>query len=243
MTGTQHHDLQRLCMRSITHFDTPPGLSIMHGVLQLAEANITNLHPLAPRPSDPLYAVYQLVLKMELSEYITRMGPRDVCKASLIVATDDGAPDVPVGFLLYVAATDVASVCAVTYMVVSPGHRRQGIARSMVKQMLSRHPDATLTCEIEKVPYYESMGFKVYGHRDTQITMATWKFADDVRCALLDVNQFGNSEPVALLHANLTQRFGIKVMRDAERKQNRELERGTSKARAFAEAKLAQSAV
>ena len=229
-------------MFTITHYKTPPSAAIIRQIVQTTVDNVSDLHMILPQPSNPLYRVYEMTLAMEINQYIISLGPNDVHKAGLVVATDDSVPEKVVGFLLYLAATSVETVCAISYMAVHAGRRRQGIARAMVAEALQRHPQATLTCTVEKVPYYEAMGFKVAGARLTQVTMSTWDYTDDVACVVLDATQFMYSTEVRALHSYLVQRNGLKAMKDAERKQAREIEREITRAETFAAARLAGAA-
>lgn len=221
-------------MFSITHYKTPPSGRILQQIIQITVNNVPALHMVAPQPSNPLYPVYEFALAAEIEIYVQRLGESDPHRGNLVVATDDSDPDRVVGFLIYLDAENDPLTCAICYMAVAADRRRRGIARAMVEVVLSRRPWATLTCAIEKAPYYEAMGFSVAGHRDNQITLSNWEYDDGIRVAVIDPTSLIQTPEVAGLHGQLVQKYGPKQIRDAEKKQNREMARAVEKARAFA---------
>lgn len=225
-------------MFTITHYKTPPSAAIIRQIVQTTVDNVSDLHMILPQPSNPLYRVYEMTLAMEINQYIISLGPNDVHKAGLVVATDDSVPEKVVGFLLYLAATSVETVCAISYMAVHAGRRRQGIARAMVAEALQRHPQATLTCTVEKVPYYEAMGFKIVGSRHNQVRMNTFGFSTSNVQNVLNVEAFLQHPQVQAAQRTLIQKYGTKALRDAEKQIKRGVERGTTKAESYVRERL-----
>lgn len=224
-------------MFSISHYKSPPSERVLRQIVQITVDNVPALHMVAPEPSNPLYPVYEWALVAEIQIYANRLGDHDPHRGGLVVATDTVEPDRVAGFLIYLEAENDPSTCAICYMAVAADRRRRGIARAMVSEVLSRRPRATLTCAVEKVAYYEAMGFSVAGHRDNQITMTNWEYDDGIRIAVIDPAKLIQTPEVADLHQQLVQKYGLKAIRDAEKKQNRDMARAATKAQAYAAAR------
>src|SRR3546814_4789952 len=77
-------------------------------------------------------------------------------KPELIMALDADDPTVLLGFALYLPFVDDPEACALVYLAVDAGHRRQGIGRAMVEAMVTRYPHAEVACVAGKVPYFKS---------------------------------------------------------------------------------------
>ena len=122
---------------------------------------LTDISMVAIPPSNLLYNVYQYAIGYEVHLYLEAVGGAKGIAVELIVAMDEQDPAKVVGFLLYLPVKDDPEACGVAYMAVHASHRRQGVARAMIDEMLSRYPHGELTCTVEKVPAFESMGFQV----------------------------------------------------------------------------------
>ena len=152
-------------MPQITHYKTPCPEQVNSQILQMVVDNLTDISMVAIAPSNLLYNVYQYAIGYEVHLYLEALNGAKGIAVELIVATDLDDPDKVVGFLLYLPVKDDPDACSVAYMAVDAGHRRQGVARRMLREMVGRYPHAELTCAVAKVPYFESMGFQVVGVR------------------------------------------------------------------------------
>jgi hypothetical protein len=161
----------------------------------------------------------------------------------LIVATDEQDPATVIGFLLYLPVQDDPEACAVAYMAVQARHRRQGVARAMLQNMLSRYPHAELACFIAKVPYFEALGFQVVGARGPQVLMNTRDHGTDGLLAVLDVAPIYRSVEVRQIHTYLLQQHGKRAMVDAEKQRDRHLDQMTRQVRAFVQQRLGDAAL
>jgi len=130
----------------------------------------------------------------------------------------------------------------VAYMAVDAGHRRQGVARNMLKDMINRYPHAELTCAVAKVPWFESMGFQVLGVRATQVLMNTRDHSSEGLMGLLDVASIYSSLEVRQIHHYLLQKHGKRAMIDAEKQRDRHLDQMTRNAKVFVLNRLGQNA-
>jgi len=142
------------------------------------------------------------------------------------------------GFLLSLPVKDDPEACGVAYMAVHASHRRKGVARAMMQDMLARYPHAELTCAVEKVPAFESMGFQLRGVRGTQVLMNTRDYSTDGLMGLLDVASIYSSLEVRQIHTYLLQKHGKRAMIDAEKQRDRHFDQMTHKARMFVHARL-----
>ncbi|MDF9881564.1 ribosomal protein S18 acetylase RimI-like enzyme [Pseudomonas silensiensis] len=193
-------------MPELTHFDAPCPEPINSQILQMVVDNLTDISMVGIAPSNPLYNVYQYAVGYEVHLYLEALGGSKGIAVELIVATDDEDPEKVIGFLLYLPVKDDPEACGVAYMAVDSGHRRRGVARAMLQDMISRYPHAELTCTVVKVPWFESMGFQVLGVRGTQVLMNTRDHSSEGLMGLLDVTFIYSSLEVRQIHNYLLQK-------------------------------------
>lgn len=220
-------------MPQITHFKTPCPEYLTSQILQLVVDNLTDISMIAIPPSNLLYNVYQYAIGYEVHLYLEALNGTKGIAVELLVATDEDDPEQVVGFLLYLPIQGDCDACGVAYMAVQAGHRRQGIARRMLREMVGRYPHAELTCAVAKVPWFESMGFQVVGVRGTQVLMNTRDHSSDGLMGLLDVGPIYSSLEVRQIHTYLLQKHGKRAMLDAEKQRDRHLDHLTHKAHEF----------
>lgn len=220
-------------MPQITHFKAPCPEHLTSQILQLVVDNLTDISMVAIPPSNLLYNVYQYAIGYEVHLYLEALNGTKGVAVELLVATDEDDPEQVVGFLLYLPIQDDPDACGVAYMAVQANHRRQGIARRMLREMVGRYPHAELTCAVAKVPWFESMGFQVVGVRGTQVLMNTRDHSSDGLMGLLDVGPIYSSLEVRQIHTYLLQKHGKRAMVDAEKQRDRHLDQLTHKAHEF----------
>jgi len=223
-------------MFSLTHYETPCPEPINAQILQMVVDNLTDISMVAIPPSNLLYNVYQYAIGYEVHLYLEALGGSKGIAVELIVALD--AQEQVIGFLLYLPVKDDPEACGVAYMAVHASHRRKGVARAMMQDMLARYPHAELTCAVEKVPAFESMGFQLRGVRGTQVLMNTRDYSTDGLMGLLDVASIYSSLEVRQIHTYLLQKHGKRAMVDAEKQRDRHFDQMTHKARMFVHARL-----
>lgn len=223
-------------MFSLTHYETPCPEPINAQILQMVVDNLTDISMVAIPPSNLLYNVYQYAIGYEVHLYLEALDGSKGIAVELIVALD--AQEQVIGFLLYLPVKDDPEACGVAYMAVHASHRRKGVARAMMQDMLARYPHAELTCAVEKVPAFESMGFQLRGVRGTQVLMNTRDYSTDGLMGLLDVASIYSSLEVRQIHTYLLQKHGKRAMVDAEKQRDRHFDQMTHKARMFVHARL-----
>ncbi|VVO27697.1 GNAT family N-acetyltransferase [Pseudomonas fluorescens] len=230
-------------MFTITLFETPPPEPVKSQILQMVVDYLTDISMVAIAPSNPLYNLYQYGIGFEVHLYLDAMDGSRGIPVELIVATDAQDPSSVVGFLLYLPVKDDPEACSVAYMAVREGHRRQGVARAMLQQMLGRYPHAELACGVGKVPCFEALGFQVLGARGPQVVMNTRDHGTDGLLAVLDVAPIYSSVEVRQIHTYLLQQHGKRAMVEAEKKRDRHLDQMTRHAKAFVLERLGEAAL
>ncbi|EXF96409.1 GNAT family acetyltransferase [Pseudomonas fluorescens HK44] len=225
-------------MFTITHFETPCSEPINDQILQMVVDYLTDISTVAIAPSNLLFNVYQYAIGYEVHLYLQALGGSKGIAVELIVAMDEEAPSKVIGFLLYLPVKDDPEACGVAYMAVQASHRRQGVARAMVQEMVNRYPHAELTCAVGKVALFESMGFQVLGARGPQVLMNTRDHSTGGLMGVLDTAPIYSSTEVRQIHTYLLQRHGKRAMLDAEKQRDRHLDQMTAKARAFVRERL-----
>lgn len=223
-------------MFSVTRYETPCPEPINAQILQMVVDYLTDISMVAIPPSNLLYNVYQYAIGYEVHLYLEALGGSKGIAVELIVALDE--QEQVIGFLLYLPVKDDPEACGVAYMAVRASHRRKGVARAMMQDMLARYPHAELTCAVEKVPAFESMGFQLRGVRGTQVLMNTRDYSTDGLMGLLDVASIYSSLEVRQIHTYLLQKHGKRAMIDAEKQRDRHFDQMTHKARMFVHARL-----
>ncbi|HEJ2226287.1 GNAT family N-acetyltransferase [Pseudomonas alloputida] len=148
-------------MFTLVNLDTSPPESLKSQVLQMVVDYFSDISPVSLTPSNPLYQLYQYVIGYEVHLYLQAMNSALDSTARLILALDDEDPSQVLGFALYLPSQDDAEACTLAYLAVKASHRRRGIARALLQQMVKCRPHAELACVASKVPTFESMGFQV----------------------------------------------------------------------------------
>jgi ribosomal protein S18 acetylase RimI-like enzyme len=220
-------------MPQISHFKTPCPEHINSQILQLVVDNLTEISAVALPPSNLLYNVYQYAIGYEVHLYLEALNGAKGLAVELVVATDVDDPEKVIGFVLYLPVKNDSEACGVAYMAVDAGHRRQGVARAMLREVLGRYPHAELTCSVGKVPCFEALGFQVVGARATQVLMNTRDHGTDGLMAVLDTAPIYSSLEVRQIHTYLLQKHGKRAMVDAEKQRDRHLDQLTHKVRLF----------
>ena len=217
-------------MFSLTRYTTPCPEPINAQILQMVVDNLTDISSVALPPSNLLYNIYQYAIGFEVHLYLEALDGSKGIAVELVVAMD---AEKLLGFCLYLPVKDDPQACGIAFMAVQVGHRRQGVARAMMRDVLGRYPHAELACSVEKVPAFERMGFQVRGARGTQVLMNTRDYGTDGLMGVLDVASIYNSLEVRQIHTYLLQKHGKRAMLDAEKQRDRHLDQLTRKVRLF----------
>lgn len=227
-------------MFSIAHFQQTPPEAIKSQILQLVIDYLTDISMVAIAPSNPLYNLYQYGVGHEVHQYLDAMGGGRDLSVELVVAM--GEQDDVLGFALYLPVQGEAQACSVAYMAVHASQRRQGIARAMLAKVREAHPQVELACFVNRVPYFEAMGFQVLGARGPQVLMSTQDHFSDGMVAVLDIAPIYSSLEVRQIHAYLLNQHGKRAMQDAEKKRDRQLDLLARQAHAFVQLRFGEAA-
>lgn len=230
-------------MFTVTHFTTTPPEFIKSQIMQMVVDYVTDISMVGILPQNPLYNLYQYGVGYEVHLYLDGMSGGKGIPAELLVALDGEDPSIVAGFLLYLPVRDVPDACAVAYIGVSTSHRRQGIARGMLHKMVARYPHAELACFVDKVPYFEAIGFQVVGARGPQILMNTRDHGTHGLLAVLDTAPIYQSAEVRQIHAYLLKQYGEAAMLAAEKQRDHHLDHLTQQAEAFVAERLGYIAI
>ncbi|MES2821135.1 MAG: GNAT family N-acetyltransferase [Pseudomonadota bacterium] len=226
-------------MFTLVELDSPPPESLKDQVLQMVVDYFTDISPVSLTPGNPLYPLYQYVIGYEVHLYLQAMDAAVETTARLILALDDEDPARVLGFALYLPVMDNPEACTLAYMAVQASHRRQGMARALLRQMITRRPHAELACVAGQVPTFEALGFQVLAARGPQVLMSTRDRGADGTVAVQDLAPIYQSREVRQIHAYLVQQHGKKAMSEAEKKRDRQLDQMARQAQALVDERLA----
>lgn len=238
---TEHERRNRSHMHKIvTYTDSVPH-TVAAQIGQLTQQNVTDLSMLGVPPSNETYPRYQYSLSTEILMYVNRVGMLDEeAPVRLVVAFADEPQKTVIGFVLYLPVINDRKACGLTYMAVASGHRRKGVARDMMAAVAEECPHIELTCFINKIPVYESMGFHVIGYRLTQVVLNNRTDPSAGEMAALWTDPIYNSPEYTQIQDQLMQKHGMRVLRDAEKKLNRLVAELKRKAEQFVSARAEQ---
>ncbi|SHM91207.1 Ribosomal protein S18 acetylase RimI [Pseudomonas asturiensis] len=227
-------------MSTVMLLQSPPPEFIRSQIQQMVVDYVTDISLVAIAPGNPLYNLYQYGVGYEVHLYLNAMDGSGSMAVELIVALDDDDPETVLGFLLYLPVQNDPNACAVTYLAVRESHRGQGIARAMLDKMISRYPHAELYCVVDKVPYFESLGFQVLGTRGPHVVMNTRDHGTEGLLAVMDIAPIYSSVEVRQIHAYLLKQHGERAMAEAEKERDQRLDRMTREAKVFVQQRPAQ---
>lgn len=204
-------------MFTLSHLDTPPPESMKSQVLQMVVDYLSDISPVSLTPSNPLYQLYQYVVGFEVHRYLDSMDGAQAGKPRLTIALDADDPARLLGFALYLPFVDDPDACSLVYLAVQAIHRRQGIGRAMIEQMVARYPHAEVACVASKVPYFQALGFHPLAARGPQVVMNTRSQASNGVVAVQDLEPIFHSQEVRQIHSYLVKQHGAEAMSEAEK--------------------------
>jgi len=211
-------------MFTLTHMNTPPPESMKSQVLQMMVDYLGDISPVSLTPDNPLYQLYQYVVGFEVHRYLDSMDGAQAGKPELVIALDTDDPARLLGFALYLPFVDDPDACALVYLAVQASHRKQGVGRAMVEEVVSRYPHAEVACVAGKVPYFEAQGFMPLAARGPQVVMNTRSQPSNGAVAVQDLEPIFQSKEVRQIYSYLVQQHGQTAMSDAEKQRDRLLD-------------------
>ncbi|PYD04892.1 N-acetyltransferase [Pseudomonas syringae pv. maculicola] len=207
---------------SITRYHTkPPTQAEGDQVIAMVKDYVTDLSLVAVPPSNLMYEFYRWALPTEVGFYMSRIGMTASEPVELLLAFDNVTPNEVVGFLLYSPIPTHPEACGVNYMAVKQSYRRRGVGSELMKTLIELFPYTELTCFVEKVPFYQSLGLQVLDHHLTQVVMNTRTASCDGEIAIVNVESIYESNEANAIKQRLVQRWGVKEMKRAQKQLER----------------------
>jgi GNAT superfamily N-acetyltransferase len=211
-------------MFTSSHWVSPPPAALADQVQQLAIDHLTLLSSVALAPSNPLYPLYQYGLGLEIHHYLQALGTSEPFAPELLLALDPATPDQVLGFALFLPAADAPDACTLLYLVVHPGHRRQGSGRELLGGVTARYPHTEAPCLVNSSSWFEAQGWHVVGASGPQVLMNTRRVRTLGTIHRLDVAPLYRTLEVQQIHAYLLKHKGRKAMVDAEKQRDYRLD-------------------
>lgn len=138
--------------------------------VKLAKAYYSDLIHKLIRPHGPTSGMCSSQVEIEVRAYLEEaLTGRQGLRIEVELAKDEATNSV-IGFAI-VLSSKMSDDCGLNYAAVHKDFRRQGILRAMLDRVKSRYSSIALSCHPEKVPYYESLGFRVDGAELVQVSM------------------------------------------------------------------------
>lgn len=175
--------------------------------IRLAGANYVELINKFVKPHGPTSSLCIAQVEAEVREYLS--DALTACYGGFVeavLAKDQTSGDL-IGFTIVLRGNDPKD-CGINYAVVSVTQRRQGILREMLKGIQARYNHIGLSCSVDKVPYYEALGFHITGPDLTQVAMCCGIDKPDARMGALD---FSLNSKIAEAVATFLRVHGLKA--------------------------------
>ncbi|WP_064363760.1 GNAT family N-acetyltransferase [Pseudomonas sp. RIT-PI-o] len=153
--------------------------------IKLARANYVELINKFVKPHGPTSSLCIAQVEAEVREYL--LDALTGCYggfAEVVLARDQARGNL-VGFLIVLRGNDPED-CGISYTVVCATHRRQGILREMLRRVQGQYSHIGLSCNVDKVPYYEALGFHITGSDCAQVAMCCGTDKPDAMMGALD---------------------------------------------------------
>ncbi|MGX5219047.1 GNAT family N-acetyltransferase [Pseudomonas segetis] len=220
-------------MFTLVHLDSSPPEALEAQVLQMVVDYFSDISPVPLTPSNPLYQLYQYVIGYEVHMYLQAISGAQGGSPKLVLALDDDDPALMLGFALYLPSPDDAEACTLAYLAVQASHRRRGIAKALLQQVIEHRPHLELACAASKVPIFESMGLQVVAAQGPHVVLSSRAYRSAGMVAVQDLAPIFQSKEVRQIHTYLVQQNGNKAMSDAENKRDRLLDQMAYQAQAL----------
>lgn len=138
---------------------------------RLARVNYIELINKFVRPHGPTSGLCQVQVETEVVAYLSDALYKDIgTDAGAVFAKDANTGEV-IGFTIFLSGL-IPTDCGLNYIVVDKRYRRQGVMKAMLAEIMKTHTFIGLSCNIDKVPYYEALGFRITGPETVQVAMS-----------------------------------------------------------------------
>lgn len=139
-------------------------------IVKLAKANYVDLIFKHVKPNGPTSTLCLALIEVEVREYV--LDALTHCHGlpvSVVLAKDLNAT--LIGFAIVIGGKEPTD-CGINYTAVHKDHRRNGVMRAMFDKVKQRYQSINLTCNMDKVAYYEALGFRITGAQQIQVGMS-----------------------------------------------------------------------
>ncbi|MFJ4345518.1 GNAT family N-acetyltransferase [Pseudomonas sp. NPDC089401] len=216
----------------LSRLDSVPPESFQNQIRDLVIHNVGELSSVAIRADNPLYPLYQYGVGMEVHQYLQAMDGTRGLAVALTLALDAEAPDRLLGFALTLPAQDNPQACALAFLAVAPGQRRQGIARALLGDLQGRFAQVELNAFAHQVSWFEAMGMQVVAASGPQVLMSSTGQASGALIGRLDIAPIYQTAEVLQIHTYLLNQQGEDAMLEAEQQRDEWLDGLTEQAKA-----------
>ncbi|MBF8778350.1 GNAT family N-acetyltransferase [Pseudomonas fulva] len=200
----------------LSRLDGMPPESFQNQIRQLVIDHVGELSSVAIRPDNLLYPLYQYGVGLEVHHYLQALDATRGLKVQVTLALNGDAPDQLLGFALALPGEDDDRSCALTILIVSPGHRRQGIAQALLDDLRGRFACVELNAFAGQVPWFEAMGMQVVAAYGPQVLMSSTGLASNALIGRLDIASIYQTLEIRQIHTYLLNQHGEEAMIEAE---------------------------
>ncbi|MCO7519233.1 MULTISPECIES: GNAT family N-acetyltransferase [unclassified Pseudomonas] len=222
----------------LRRLDGVPPESFQNQIRQLVIDHVGQLSSVAISPDNPLYPLYQYGVGLEVHQYLMALDGTRGLAVELILALDAEAPEQLLGFALALPAQDDPQACALAFLAVDAGHRRQGVARGLLDDLRGRYACVELSAFPAQVPWFEAMGLQVVASAGPQVLMSSTGQASGALIGRLDIAPIYQTVEVMQIHAYLLKQHGDEAMMEAEQLRDERLDALAEQAQACARQRL-----
>lgn len=225
-------------IKTITYTrDIPKDIEMQ--VAKMAFDYADNLSMNGFKRGQPLFGLDQVMIVIEMGTLMSNIGIPGGTNGGLIYAHDQGDSQRVVGFLMYMPLDGVVGECGINYMAVHHEHRRAGVAAKLLDTLHSAFRQSTLTCQIELVPMYEKLGYKVIGSRESHVTMTNGDIPSTASMKIFNPEDVLDHPMLLMVHKEIKQRLTQGQIIHEMTVQTSLVEKKTQEAREFAEKRMA----
>ncbi|WP_443497182.1 GNAT family N-acetyltransferase [Pseudomonas helleri] len=140
--------------------------------LRLARANYVELINKYVKPHGPTSSLCIAQVETEIQAYLNDALTGCYQVRAGAVFAKDATTDQVIGYTVYLGGAIPPTDCGLNYVVVDQRYRRQGIMKAMLNVVMKKFTFIGLSCNVDKVPYYESLGFRITGADMSQVAMS-----------------------------------------------------------------------
>jgi Acetyltransferase (GNAT) domain len=138
-------------------------------IINLVSKNAETISAYVVQKGSPFYSYVVFREKLRTNTFLDKLFEEEPYKTHLIIAEDISGKII--GYLLYnkdATCCDDVSICST---IVSEKYRRKGIFTKMFNLLTIQAKSISLTCYINKVPFYKKFDFRIEEQFETQVAM------------------------------------------------------------------------